>query len=63
MESLPHLICPLSVHVDISDGLPAFCALSHSCCQKRSAKQSADQKEGSLKKFQGQLVSTFRSGT
>ena len=46
--------------VAISEGLPAFCAVSHSRRQQGQQHNFGNQKERSWKKFQGQIFNSFK---
>ena len=56
----PHLIWSPLFLVGISEGLPAFCALSHSRRQQGQQYSLGNQKERSWKKFQGQILDSFK---
>ena len=46
--------------VGIWEGLPAFCALSRSRRQQGQQHNFGNHKEGSWKKFQGQILNSFK---
>ena len=56
----PHLIWSPLFLVGISEGLSAFCALSRSRCQQGQQHNFGNQKERSWKKFQGQILNSFK---
>ena len=56
----PHLIWSPLFLVRISEGLPAFCALSRSRRQQGQHHNFGNQKERSWKRFQGQILNSFK---
>ena len=56
----PHLISSPLFLVGISEGLPAFCALSRSRRQQRQQHDFGNLKERSWKRFQGQILNSFK---
>ena len=56
----PHLIWSPLFLVGILEGLPAFCVLSRSRRQQGQQHNFGNQKERSWKKFQGQILNSFK---
>ena len=56
----PHLIWTPLFLVGMSEGLPDFCALRRSRSQQGQRHNFGNQKERSLKNFQGQVLNSFK---